>query len=71
MTKATQVAELSDLICGEKVHTNLGIAQLVEFALQRAEGVLADNGGLNCLTGSRTGRSPKDRSSSKTPQPVT
>jgi hypothetical protein len=34
MTKATQVAELSDLICGEKVHINLGIAKLVEFALQ-------------------------------------
>jgi len=71
MTKTTQLAELSDLICGEKVHINLGIAKLVEFALQRGEGVLADNGGLNCLTGSRTGRSPKDRSSSKTPQPVT
>ena len=61
MTKTTQVAELSELICGEKVHINLGIAKLVEFALQRGEGVLADNGGLTCLTGSRTGRSPKDR----------
>ena len=44
-----------------RVHRNLAPAKLVELALARGEGTMAANGGLVCLTGDRTGRSPKDK----------
>lgn len=43
------------------IYRQLTKAQLVEHAIRRGEGVLADNGALSCHTGARTGRSPKDR----------
>jgi phosphoenolpyruvate carboxykinase (ATP) len=43
------------------IHANLCPAALIEHALRRAEGILADNGALVAYTGTHTGRSPLDR----------
>ncbi|MGZ3945083.1 MAG: phosphoenolpyruvate carboxykinase (ATP), partial [Mucilaginibacter sp.] len=45
----------------KEIFFQLPPAQLVEAALKRGEGVLADNGALAIDTGEFTGRSPKDR----------
>lgn len=42
-------------------HVDLTSARLLEFAVRNQEGVFADNGAFVALTGTRTGRSPKDR----------
>jgi phosphoenolpyruvate carboxykinase (ATP) len=44
-----------------RVHANLSPAALVEHAVRRGEGVLTDLGAFAAFTGSRTGRSPKDK----------
>ncbi len=44
-----------------KINNNLSPTQLVEKALERKEGVLANNGALCADTGEFTGRSPKDK----------
>jgi phosphoenolpyruvate carboxykinase (ATP) len=43
------------------VYWNLPVAQLIEHALVRQEGILASNGALCVRTGKYTGRSPKDK----------
>jgi phosphoenolpyruvate carboxykinase (ATP) len=44
-----------------EVHRNLSTAVLYEHALRRGEATLSADGPLVCLTGKRTGRSPKDK----------
>lgn len=44
-----------------KIYIDLKDEQLINFAIARAEGVLAANGALAVTTGKRTGRSPKDK----------
>jgi len=44
-----------------KIHWNLSPATLIEQALARNEGQLAANGAFCAMTGSHTGRSPKDK----------
>ncbi len=51
----------------ERTRTNLCPAELIERAIKAGEGVLADNGALMCLTGARSGRSPKDKYLEDTP----
>jgi phosphoenolpyruvate carboxykinase (ATP) len=46
---------------GDRVHTNLAVAALVEAAIARSEAILAGNGALVARTFERTGRSPKDK----------
>ena len=43
------------------VRANLSAIELIEEAIRRGEGRFTDQGSLVCMTGKRTGRSPKDR----------
>jgi phosphoenolpyruvate carboxykinase (ATP) len=52
---------LQELAVGPQVHSNTPVVQLIESAIRRGEGRLAANGALVAYTGSRTGRSPKDK----------
>ncbi|HSY71645.1 MAG TPA: phosphoenolpyruvate carboxykinase (ATP) [Alloacidobacterium sp.] len=61
MAAATMATELRTLTEGPHVHRNLSTPQLVEAAIARGEASLAANGALTALTGSRTGRSPRDK----------
>jgi phosphoenolpyruvate carboxykinase (ATP) len=44
-----------------QVITDPNSAELIEYAIQRGEGVLSNTGAFSAITGSRTGRSPGDR----------
>src|SRR5271169_1479893 len=61
MGAATVARDLQTLTEGPHVHRNLSTPQLVETAIARGEASLAANGALVALTGSRTGRSPRDK----------
>jgi phosphoenolpyruvate carboxykinase (ATP) len=50
-----------------RVLARLSAAELVEHAVARREGALTDLGALSALTGSRTGRSPKDKFTARDP----
>ncbi|MBE9665158.1 phosphoenolpyruvate carboxykinase (ATP) [Mucilaginibacter boryungensis] len=60
---STQLPDLGYLNLGraKKIFYQFSPAQLVEAALKRHEGTLADTGALAIDTGKFTGRSPKDR----------
>ena len=60
-------ATLETLLKGDKVHRNLHSGILVEHAVRRGEGLLADNGALVAYTGKYTGRTPKDKFTVKDP----
>ncbi|MCA9297918.1 MAG: phosphoenolpyruvate carboxykinase (ATP) [Phycisphaerales bacterium] len=57
MTTTAPALDLSP----NRVSSNLAPAALIEEAIANGEGRLASNGALVCMTGDRTGRSPKDK----------
>ncbi len=61
MSSVLQTPEVSQLLGQNNVHRNLFPPQLVEAALRRDEAELGSRGSLVAETGSRTGRSPKDK----------
>src|SRR5215467_5393295 len=52
---------LDTLLRTNKVYSNLRSGPLVEQAVRKDEGHLADNGAFAAFTGKYTGRAPKDR----------
>ncbi|HEV7675574.1 MAG TPA: phosphoenolpyruvate carboxykinase (ATP) [Candidatus Angelobacter sp.] len=58
---------VESLLNSNTVHRNLHSGVLVEQAIRRGEGLLADNGALVAYTGKYTGRSPKDKFTVKDP----
>ncbi len=55
------VRELAHMLPRTQLHVDQGVPFLVECAIRRDEGILAENGAMCVRTGERTGRSPKDR----------
>jgi phosphoenolpyruvate carboxykinase (ATP) len=60
-------ATLETLLKSDKVHRNLHSGVLVEQAIRRGEGLLADNGALVGYTGKFTGRIQKKKFTVKDP----
>src|SRR5579872_3903627 len=54
-------AVLDSLLKTNKVYRNLRSGPLIEHAMRRGEGHLADNGALAAYTGKYSGRVPKDK----------
>nr|WP_209702222.1 phosphoenolpyruvate carboxykinase (ATP) [Clostridium algifaecis] len=46
---------------GKNTYVNTSVAELIELAVKRGEGVFSDTGAFAVSTGKYTGRSPKDR----------
>jgi phosphoenolpyruvate carboxykinase (ATP) len=61
MALATALPDLSSILDRPNVYRNLSASVLIEHSIQRSEGVMVSNGALVAFTGSRTGRSPKDK----------
>jgi len=61
MSTVLQTPEVGQLLGQNNVHRNLHPAELVEAAVRRGEAELAARGSLVAGTGTRTGRSPKDK----------
>lgn len=60
-TVVDTAAVLETLLKTNKVYRNLRSGPLIEHAVRRGEGHLADNGGLAAYTGKNTGRANKDK----------
>jgi phosphoenolpyruvate carboxykinase (ATP) len=61
MNTSAQPIEVSKISSSNTIHYNLSVSELVEFALDRGEGVLASTGAFRVSTGKYTGRSPNDK----------
>ena len=62
MTELRNAADVAAAIRNAaRLHSNMTTAQLVEAAIARREGMLAEGGALAVETGIHTGRSPKDK----------
>lgn len=61
MIASQPINHTMDFTKASKIHVNLPIAELVEHAIRREEGVLAANGAMVSRTGKYTGRTPKDK----------
>lgn len=61
MSVDASTTDLLSLLSAPHVHRNLTTPQLVEAAIARGEARMASNGALVAMTGSRTGRSVKDK----------
>lgn len=61
MNSISLSTELSELLNGNNVYTQLSVPRLVEKILARKEGILTSTGAVQAETGKYTGRSPKDK----------
>jgi phosphoenolpyruvate carboxykinase (ATP) len=60
-TALDTTAVLDSLLASNKIYRNLRSGPLIEHAIRRGEGHLADNGALAAYTGKYSGRVPKDK----------